>query len=235
MKANSVLRWFFWVAFASFLLASISHVAYFFRAFEPQDSSWYWWAVAYAIAVSIDITIFLLSLTVAELRNRKVNTWVVVSVWIFIAGLAGLSWFINWEYAFQFASHMLDKPAGFGIVGMINPIVASCFQALAIAYTWISDKIAVAGEEKSAMRSEILSPAAETVTISTPEPLAIPEVAESHDNVMTSKYAVVKGAIENAIAAGEVLSLSSISSSTGVNYSTVRAYAPRIKKELGVE
>ncbi len=228
MTANKALRWFFWLAFASFLLASISHVAYFFRAFEPQDSSWYWWAVAYAIAVSIDITIFLLSLTVAELRGRKVSNWVVTSVWIFIVALAGLSWFINWEYAFQFTSSMLNRPAGSPFVGMINPIIASCFQALAIAYTWISDKIAQSGEENLSNLVRLAPSATETVTISTSEPLAIPAAAES-------KYDVVKGAIETAIAAGEVLNLRAIASSTAVNYSTVRAYAPKIKRELGVD
>jgi len=45
-KAQIVLKWFFWVAFAAFLSASIPHVAYFFRAFEPQnpaEDAW-WWA-----------------------------------------------------------------------------------------------------------------------------------------------------------------------------------------------
>jgi DNA-binding NarL/FixJ family response regulator len=44
----------------------------------------------------------------------------------------------------QFASEMLSRPSSIWFVGMINPIIASCFQALAIAYTWISDKIAQA-------------------------------------------------------------------------------------------
>src|SRR6266699_6076289 len=73
VTANNALKRFYWVAFAVFLLASISHVAYFFRAFEPQDSWLYWWIVAYAIAISVDMTIFLLSLSVAELRRRQVN------------------------------------------------------------------------------------------------------------------------------------------------------------------
>jgi hypothetical protein len=144
VPANNVLKRFFWCAFAIFLLASIPHVAYFFRAFEPGDTSLWWWLVAYAIAISVDITIFLLSLTVAELRRRDVDTWLVVSVWVFIVGLAALSWYINWQYAVQFASNMLSKPSSYRYVGMINPVIASCFQALAIAYTWISDKIAQA-------------------------------------------------------------------------------------------
>lgn len=144
MHAQRTLKWFFWIAFAVFLLASIPHVAYFFRAFEPADGAWYW-LIAYAIALSIDITVFLLSLTVAELRQKNVDAWIVSSVWFFIVVLAGLSWFMNWEYATQFASHMLARPESSPMVNLVNPIIASCFQVLAIAYTWISDKIAQSG------------------------------------------------------------------------------------------
>ncbi|SRR6266487_4432833 len=140
MNARLILQRFFWVAFAIFLLASIPHVAYFFKSFEPEGA-WYW-AVAYAIAVTIDITTFLLSLTVAELRHRSVNAWLVSSVWVFIAALALLSWFINWQYATQFTSTMLARPERNGFVLWVNPVVASCFQVLSVAYTWISDKIA---------------------------------------------------------------------------------------------
>lgn len=143
MQANRVMKVFFWVAFAVFLAASIPHVAYFFRAFEPTNGWWYWF-IAYAIAISIDVTVFLLSMTVAELRHRHVSNWLTVSVWAFIVALAALSWAINWEYAMQFASNMLSKPSSYWFVAFFNPIVASCFQTLCIAYTWISDKIAQA-------------------------------------------------------------------------------------------
>jgi hypothetical protein len=173
MQADKVLKKFFWVAFGVFLLASIPHVAYFFRAFEPGDNSLWWWIVAYAIAISVDITIFLLSLSVAEMRRRNVETWLVVSVWLFIVGLAALSWYINWQYAVQFASNMLSKPSSYKYVGMINPIIASCFQALAIAYTWISDKIGQADMQ------EILQPAQPTARTEIAEIARnLPEIAE---------------------------------------------------------
>lgn len=145
MNADRTLKGFFWVAFGVFLTASIPHIAYFFKAFEPDG--WWYWLIAYAIAISIDITVFLLSLTVAEMRHRKAPNWLVATVWFFIGGLALLSWFINWEYATQFQSNMLNKPGSIAWVSFINPIIASMFQALAIAYTWISDKIYV--QEKS--------------------------------------------------------------------------------------
>jgi len=144
MQARIVLRFFFWIAFAVFLLASIPHVAYFFRAFEPPSGPWYW-GIAYAIALSIDITVFLLSLTAAELMEQNADQKIIASVWFFVLLLAGLSWLMNWEYAYQFSSGMLVRPSSIGIVSMVNPIIASCFQALAIAYTWISDKIAQSG------------------------------------------------------------------------------------------
>src|SRR5712692_4660813 len=103
------LRGFFWFAFAAFLSASIPHVAFFFRAYEPQGDGqdMLWWGVSFAIAVSIDITIFLLSVTVAGLHRRGSAGRLIVSVWLFILGLTALSWLINWEYAQEFASTML--------------------------------------------------------------------------------------------------------------------------------
>ena len=157
---NTILKGFFWFAFASFLAASIPHVAYFFRAFEPQvrggqDS--FYWGIAYAIAVSIDVMIFLLSVTVAQLRRRQVGMGTVLSVWAFILLLCGMSWFINWQYAEQFSSTMLSHVTGTHLdllgfspsVGQIDPAIASMFQVFAIAYTYIADKIA-AGKAKTA-------------------------------------------------------------------------------------
>lgn len=172
MNANRTLKGFFWIAFAVFLTASIPHVAYFFKAFEPDG--WWYWMIAYAIAISIDITVFLLSLTVAEMRHRKVKNWLVATVWVFVGGLAALSWFINWQYAVEFQSTMLNKPSAFAWVAFLDPIIASAFQALAIAYTWISDKIYV----QEVARPATL-PAPVKVAEIAPDPLAIPEIAIS--------------------------------------------------------
>ncbi len=167
MTSSKTLKWFFWVAFAVFLVASIPHVAYFFKSFEPDG--WWYWLIAYAIAISIDITTFLLSLTVAELRHRKVPNWLVASVWVFIAGLALLSWGMNWEYALQFQSAMLSKATQFPLVAFINPIIASMFQALAIAYTWISDKIYIQETGLPAISTQAPEIATATAEISEPK------------------------------------------------------------------
>lgn len=152
---NKALKGFFWFAFASFLAASIPHVAYFFRAFEPQATAGqdplFYWGIAYVLALSIDVMIVLLSVTVAQLKHQQVGRGTIFSIWVFILLLTGLSWFINWQYARQFSSAMLNQVAGTHLnvyffspsVGQIDPIIASMFQVFAIAYTYIADKIAM--------------------------------------------------------------------------------------------
>lgn len=158
---NRALKGFFWFAFASFLAASIPHVAYFFRAFEPQatvgQDPLFYWGVAYALAISIDVMIVLLSVTVAQLKHQRVGRGTILSIWAFILLLSGLSWFINWQYARQFSSAMLDQAAGTHLnvyffslsVGQIDPVIASMFQVFAIAYTYIADKIAMSKPKTS--------------------------------------------------------------------------------------
>ena len=159
---NRALKGFFWFAFASFLAASIPHVAYFFRAFEPQATAGqdplFYWGIAYALAVSIDVMIVLLSVTVAQLKHQRVGRGTILSIWAFILLLTGLSWFINWQYARQFSSAMLNQAAGTHLslyffspsVGQIDPVIASMFQVFAIAYTYIADKIAMSKPKTAA-------------------------------------------------------------------------------------
>lgn len=157
MNAHRALTWFFWFSFGAFLAASIPHVAYFFRAYEPLEPTkdWLWWIVSFGIAVSIDVTIFLLSMTVASLHRQKKGGGLICSVWVFIVGLALLSWYINYKYAQHFMdTHMVSAtsiviPLWGKKIADINPIIASMFQALAIAYTWISDKIAADEKPKT--------------------------------------------------------------------------------------
>lgn len=147
-KISRITYWFFWFAFAAFLSASIPHVAFFFRAFEPQAGGldMLWWIVSFAIAGSIDITIFLLSVTVANMQRARKPPALVASVWLFIIGLAALSFYINAKYAQHFTDTAMISPTALslpwaGNIPDINPLIASMFQILAIAYTWIADKI----------------------------------------------------------------------------------------------
>lgn len=156
-RTHRVLQGFFWFAFAAFLLASIPHVAYFFRAYEPIDAArdTLYWLISYGIAVSIDVTIFLLSVTVAGLQRQHQSLRLICSVWVFIIGLAALSWYINFKYAAHFIDISMISPTAvtlpwLGRLPDINPIIASMFQAMAIAYTWIADKIGAGEQVKTA-------------------------------------------------------------------------------------
>lgn len=164
-KASKVLRVFFWIAFAAFLAASIPHVAWFFSVYELHNADGsldaQYWFVSYAIAVSIDVTTFLLSMTVAGMTKQKKKKSLIFSVWLFILVLAGLSWFINGKYALHFQENGVIAPSpvtisffGWGSWHFqdINPIIASCFQVLAVAYTWIADKIATGEAPKTAQQ-----------------------------------------------------------------------------------
>src|SRR5947209_18423217 len=105
---NRALKGFFWFAFASFLAASIPHVAYFFRAFELQATAGqdpvFYWGIAYALAVAIDVIIVLLSVTVAQLKHERVGRGSIISLWAFVLLLTGLVWLIDWQYARQVSS-----------------------------------------------------------------------------------------------------------------------------------
>jgi hypothetical protein len=105
-----MMRYFFWIAFAVFLAASIPHVAYFFASFEPTDGpeGIWWWVVSYAIAISIDVTVYLLSWT-AFRRYRKYRTAKAVwQHWLLITICTVFSWIVNWAYARQFHNAMAE-------------------------------------------------------------------------------------------------------------------------------
>lgn len=151
-----------WFAFAAFLLASLPHVAYFFASFEPEDAkgnvSDYWWIIAYILAGSIDITSFLLSLNLANKMKRATRglNWiqkigVVIRIalihWPFIVALVGFSWLVNFEHATEFHSTMLGLAEDVqinlffwqGTLHDLNPVIASAFPVLAVAYTGMAD------------------------------------------------------------------------------------------------
>ena len=157
LSIDTITRIAFWLAFAAFLSASIPHIAYFFRSFDPVGGpeDRYWWTVAYAIAVGIDVTDFLLSMNVARLQRNKASWRVLCNRWLFIIGITSFSWFVNWEYNVQFSTTMLSRVAGvvlFGIlrVGDLNPVLASMFQVLSIAYTSMAESLTEKTVEKTA-------------------------------------------------------------------------------------
>jgi len=147
------MKYFFWIAFAVFLAASIPHVAYFFASFEPTqgpEGIW-WWAVSYAIAISIDVTVYLLSWTAFQ-RYRKFRTPKAVwQHWLLIVMCTVFSWAVNWAYAKQFHSLTMLSAAETTAPWLINvfPFMASAFPLLGIVYTMMAETITeTAAEEK---------------------------------------------------------------------------------------
>lgn len=150
---RTIMKYFFWIAFAVFLAASIPHVAYFFASFEPTqgpEGAW-WWAVSYAIAVSMDVTVYLLSYTAFK-RYRKYRTPKAVwQHWLLIVMCTFFSWAVNWAYAKQFHSVTMLSSAEVAAPWLtsIFPFMASSFPLLGIVYTMMAETISEAEEDDS--------------------------------------------------------------------------------------
>jgi hypothetical protein len=139
------MKYFFWIAFAVFLAASIPHVAYFFASFEPSqgpEGIW-WWTVSYAIAISIDVTVYLLSWTAFQRYRRYRTPKAVWQHWLLIVMCTIFSWGVNWAYAKQFHSPIMLSAAETVAPWLINvfPFMASAFPLLGIVYTMMAETI----------------------------------------------------------------------------------------------
>ena len=134
-KGFSVLiRIVFIVAFGAFLWASIHHVATFFHAFEPDQTDW---TGSYALAFSIDGTALILTIGMMFF-GKQMPLLPKIIVWCFIVGLTGFSWVVNWEYAEAFQSPQLTMHLD-PMWRNINPILASSFAFLNLAYSIVSE------------------------------------------------------------------------------------------------
>ncbi|GER85691.1 MAG: hypothetical protein IMW90_22170 [Thermogemmatispora sp.] len=154
------MKYFFWIAFAVFLAASIPHVAYFFASFEPSsgpEGIW-WWGVSYAIAISIDVTIYLLSWTAFQRYRRYRTPKAVWQHWLLIIICTGFSWAVNWAYAKQFHSPQMLSAAEHAAPWLTNvfPFMASAFPLLGIVYTMMAETISeTEAEEKKARQQQL--------------------------------------------------------------------------------
>lgn len=155
-----MMKYFFWIAFAVFLAASIPHVAYFFASFEPSqgpEGIW-WWAVSYAIAISIDVTVYLLSWTAFQRYRRYRTAKAVWQHWLLIVMCTFFSWAVNWAYAKQFHSTAMLSSAENTAPWLTNifPFMASAFPLLGIVYTMMAETISeTAAEEKQERDQQI--------------------------------------------------------------------------------
>ena len=147
------MKYFFWIAFAVFLAASIPHVAYFFASFEPSqgpEGIW-WWTVSYAIAISIDVTVYLLSWTAFQRYRRYRTPKAVWQHWLLIVMCTVFSWAVNWAYAKQFHNTGMLSAAESTAPWLtsIFPFMASAFPLLGIVYTMMAETVSeTAAEEK---------------------------------------------------------------------------------------
>jgi hypothetical protein len=159
------MKYFFWIAFAVFLAASIPHVAYFFASFEPSqgaESVW-WWTVSYAIAISIDVTIYLLSWTAFQRYRRYRTARAVWKYWLLIVMCTVFSWIVNWAYAKQFHSTTMLSSAESTAPWLTSvfPFMASAFPLLGIVYTMMAETISETATEEKEGKAQQLSALAE--------------------------------------------------------------------------
>lgn len=159
------MKYFFWIAFAVFLAASIPHVAYFFASFEPSqgpEGVW-WWIVSYAIAISIDVTVYLLSWTAFQRYRRYRTAKAVWQHWLLIVMCTVFSWAVNWAYAKQFHSTTMLSSAETVAPWLVNvfPFMASAFPLLGIVYTMMAETITEAAAEEQGKGTSQLTALAE--------------------------------------------------------------------------
>src|SRR5689334_14470374 len=159
------MKYFFWIAFAVFLAASIPHVAYFFASFEPSGGTagvW-WWVVSYAIAISIDVTVYLLSWTAFQRYRRYRTPKAVWQHWLLIVMCTVFSWAVNWAYAKQFHSTTMLSSAETVAPWLVNvfPFMASAFPLLGIVYTMMAETVTEAAAEEHGKGTSQLTALAE--------------------------------------------------------------------------
>lgn len=152
------MKYFFWIAFAVFLAASIPHVAYFFASFEPAEGTegvW-WWIVSYAIAISIDVTVYLLSWTAFQRYRRFRTAKAVWQHWLLIVMCTVFSWAVNWAYAKQFHSPTMLSAAETTAPWLtgVFPFMASAFPLLGIVYTMMAETISESEAEERRTREK---------------------------------------------------------------------------------
>ena len=92
--------------------------------------------------------------------RKGVNGFALAVIWAFIFLLTGFSWIANWEYAQQFQSLGLSKAANEQVFflhvtfGQLNPVLASSFAFLNLAYSIIADFFTAKPKSAEEIRAE---------------------------------------------------------------------------------
>jgi hypothetical protein len=145
-----VIKVIFIFAFGAFLAASIHHIATFYANFEPASIDM---IGSYALAIALDGTALTLTIGVMFF-NKSMPTYAKVIIWFFILALTGYSWVVNWEYAARFqSSNLTTNPT----LEWLNPILASSFAFLNLAYAVVSEFFNVRVKTVEELQTELTS------------------------------------------------------------------------------
>lgn len=157
---------------------------------------------------------------------------------------------INAILGFQVLWAIADSQTAMTRLGISSELFTVIRAVLAVVvFIFISFVRARARSNEEANTPTTLSPqkakSLAKVTVREAKPLALPEVASSHEEANQeipvidilrarpeSRYELIKAAMAKAIDNGEKLNLKAIADETGAGYSTVKLYAPKIKQEL---
>lgn len=147
-------------AFGAFLAASIKHVATYYHDFEPSNTDW---VGSYALAISIDGTALILNIGLMFF-GRNMSPWAKTFIWFFIFGLTAFSWLINWEYAVTYQGPILASHLD-PIWRDINPVLASSFAFLNLAYALVAEVFSVKTKTLDELRAELAELTGEKATV----------------------------------------------------------------------
>lgn len=145
------IRIVFLFAFGAFLSASIHHIAAFYSGFEPTGAID---AQSYTLAISIDFTALVLTVGVMFFSERMPG-YARFFIWAFIVALTGFSWVVNWQYAVTY-----QQPNGLTshldpVWQNINPILASSFAFLNLAYALVSEFFSAKKKTAAELQAEL--------------------------------------------------------------------------------
>lgn len=153
---RGLVKFVFVLCYAAFMWASIHHIAKFFDGFEQSDGNT---LGSYMLAGAFDITALVTTIGVMFFRKSMPRS-IQIIVWAFIIGIAGYSFFMNWEYTAHFQSAALIlQPTGettpiYDTQGVlhyvpvmrantnllfINPVLASGFTIFSLIYSVIAE------------------------------------------------------------------------------------------------
>ena len=203
-----------------------------------------WFVTLWAIvqAMSIDGLFFATWDRLFSQRLKKANALAIIGLTFIGLILALIAIAINAILGFQVLWAIADSQTAMAKLGISSELFTAIRAVLAVV---VFVMMAYVRNRAGANEPVVISPQpaakperrARVVAIKEANVLAISEVASSHEEanqgiVISPKRELIKAAMAKAMANGEKLNLKAIADETGAGYSTVKLYAPAIKREL---